>query len=176
MSSRVAPEEAHRLLDGGGAGQLIDVREVSEVDALRVEGALNLPLSRFDSLVDRVDRTKPVFVLCRSGARAAQAASRLEALGVKDVRVVEGGLLAWEAAGKPVIRGTSRVWAMERQVRFVAGLLVAVGTIAGGMIDFRWLLLPLFVGGGLVFSAVTDTCTMAVILGRMPWNRGSGRR
>lgn len=171
--TRVGPDEAHRVLEHAHIGQLVDVRENSEVDTLRVDGALNLPLSRLSSLADRIDRARPVFLLCRSGARAAQAASALHALGVKDIRIVDGGLNAWTAAGKPVVRGTSRVWSMERQVRFTAGSIVAVGTAAGLMFDARFFILPAFVGAGLVFSAVTDTCTMALVLGRLPWNRGS---
>ncbi len=171
--SRVGPEEAHRTLEEKGVGQLVDVRETMEIDALRVEGALNLPLSRLDALADRVDRGRPVFLLCRSGARAAKAAEKLHALGVKDIRVIDGGIEAWAGAGKPVIRGTSRVWSLERQVRFIAGSLVIVGTTLGLMVNFKWLFLALFVGCGLVFAAVTDICTMALILAKLPWNKGS---
>lgn len=170
---RVSPGQAHAAFAAGGV-QLVDVREGSEHDAERVEGALNLPLSRFDSLAGQVDATRPVYLLCRSGARAADAAARLLARGHKTVFVVEGGLAAWAAAGHPVAAGVSRVWAMERQVRFVAGSLVLAGVVLGLMHDRRWLGLSGFVGAGLVFSALTDTCTMAVVLGRMPWNRGRG--
>ncbi len=172
--ARVSPEEAHRSLEAKGAGQLVDVREGSEVDALRVEGALNLPLSRLDALAGRLDCNRPVFLLCRSGGRSAQAAEKLHSLGVKDIRVIGGGILAWEAAGKPVVRGESRVWGIERQVRFTAGTLVFTGVVLGAAVHPAGLLLSGFVGAGLVFSAVTDTCTMALVLARLPWNRGKG--
>lgn len=172
--TRATPEEAHRAVESGAAA-LVDVREVSECDAVRVEGALNLPLSRFGELSAQVDRARPVYLLCRSGARAAQAAERLSKGGHPQVLVVDGGIDAWIASGKTVVRGESRVWAMERQVRFVAGSLVLIGTVLGLRVDFRWLGLPGFVGAGLVFSALTDTCTMAAILGRLPWNRGRCR-
>jgi hypothetical protein len=77
-------------------------------------------------------------------------------------------------SGKPVVRGTSRVWSLERQARFAAGTLVLAGSVMGLAVDFRWLALPAFVGLGLVFSAATDTCGMALILARMPWNRRAG--
>ena len=170
---RVGADEAHAVLEGKVPGQLVDVREASEIDAVRVEGALNLPLSRLEALVGRLDG-RPVFLMCRSGSRAATAAGKLHRLGIKDVRIVEGGLDAWTAAGKPVVRGTSRVWAMERQVRFAAGSLVLAGLLLGAIVGPRWLLLSAFVGSGLVFSAVTDTCTMALLLARLPWNKGSG--
>jgi rhodanese-related sulfurtransferase len=172
--TRAGSDEAHAVLDGTVPGQLVDVRETSEVDALRIEGALNLPLSRLAALIGRIDKTKPVFILCRSGARAKTAAEKLGRLGIKDIRVVDGGLDAWTKAGKPVVRGVSRVWAMERQVRFAAGSLVLAGLILAFTAGPAWLLLSAFVGAGLAFSAVTDTCTMALILARLPWNKGSG--
>ena len=168
----VEPEAAHLVLEAKGAGQFVDVREVGEVDAIRVEGALNLPLSRLKELAGRLDTRKPVYLLCRSGARAATAAAQLKSLGHTDIFVVRGGLDAWMATGKPVVRGESRVWSMERQVRFAAGLLVFSG-LALSLADRRWLFLSGFVSVGLMFSAVTDTCTMALVLARLPWNQGS---
>jgi rhodanese-related sulfurtransferase len=166
-------DAAHQILESKAPGQFVDVREVSEVDALRVEGALNLPLSRLAELAPRLDRGAPVYLLCRSGSRAATAAARLRELGLRDVRVVRGGLEAWTAAGKPVVRGESKVWSMERQVRFAAGLLVFIGVALGAAVAPAWFLLSGFVSVGLMFSAVTDTCTMALVLARLPWNRGS---
>jgi len=169
----VEPEEAHRILEGKGPGQLVDVREASEIDALRVEGALNLPLSRLNEFAGRIEKGAPVYLLCRAGSRAASAAAQLHALGHRDIFVVRGGLDAWTAAGKPVVRGESRVWSMERQVRFAAGALVLSGIVLGATVHPGFFLLSGFVGAGLVFSAVTDTCTMALVLARLPWNRGS---
>lgn len=173
--TRVGPEEAHRILEEKGVGQLVDVRETMEVDALRVEGALNLPLSRLDALAARVDRDRPVFLLCRSGARAAKAAEKLHALGVRDIRVVDGGIQAWESAGKPVIRATSRVWSIERQVRFIAGSLALIGVVLAKTVDPRWLYLSGFVGAGLMFAGATDVCMMAIVLSKLPWNKGACR-
>jgi rhodanese-related sulfurtransferase len=165
--------EAHRTLEAGGASQLVDVREVTEIDALRVEGALNLPLSRLADLAEQLDRNRPVLLLCRSGNRATSAAGQLRALGHNDVLVIRGGLDAWMKSGKPVVRGTSRGWSLERQVRFAAGALVLAGCALGLTVDSRWLALPVFVGLGLAVSAATDTCPMALVLARMPWNSGS---
>jgi rhodanese-related sulfurtransferase len=169
----IEAEEAHRSAPSG-AFQLVDVREASETESVRVEGALNLPLSRLRELAGKLDRTRPVCLLCRSGNRAASAAAQLSALGHRDILVVRGGLEAWMAADRPVVRGFSRVWSLERQVRFAAGLLVAAGTALGFAVHRAFFVVPAGVGLGLAFSAVTDTCGMALLLGRMPWNRGSG--
>ncbi|MFI5345858.1 MAG: rhodanese-like domain-containing protein [Elusimicrobiota bacterium] len=171
--SFIEPAAAHRAVDQSGGAQLVDVREVSEIDALRVEGALNLPLSRLREHVGALDRSRPVYLLCRSGARAASAATQLHQLGHRDIQVVRGGLDAWIASGSPVVRGFSRVWSLERQVRFAAGLLVAAGIALGLLVHRAFFGLSAFVAAGLMFSAVTDTCTMAMILARMPWNQGA---
>ncbi len=173
-AARVSPEEAHRAFAAGGV-QLVDVREVVECDAERVEGALNVPLSRFAELSAQIDPARPVYLLCRSGSRASDAARRLASAGHSRVFVVEGGLSAWAASGKPVVLGTSRVWALDRQVRFAAGLLVTTGFLLAWLVDPRFLALSAAVGLALAVTAALDICPMASVLGRMPWNRGCGR-
>lgn len=172
---RVSPLEAHRAFAAGGV-QLVDVREVVESDAERVEGALNLPLSRFGELAGQVDPSKPAYLLCRSGSRAADAAERLRKLGHARVYVVDGGLSAWAASGAPTVKGTGRVWDLERQVRFVAGALVTLGFVLARLVDPRFVLLSAAVGLALTVTAAIGICPMAVVLGRMPWNRGGGCR
>jgi rhodanese-related sulfurtransferase len=171
--SFITPTAAHKAVDSGSDAQLVDVREVTEIDAVRVEGALNLPLSRLRDHAGALDRSRPIFLLCRSGARATSAATQLHDLGHRDILVVRGGLDAWIASGHPVIRGFSRVWSMERQVRFAAGLLVAVGMAFGILVHSAFFILSALVAAGLMFSAATDTCAMALVLARMPWNRGA---
>ena len=87
--------------------------------------------------------------------------------------VLDGGMNAWEASGGEVNTGSSERWAMDRQVRLTAGSLVVLGVVAGLFVPgAEWI--SAAVGGGLVFSAVTNSCAMANILGRLPYNRGAG--
>lgn len=158
-----------------GPVDLVDVRTGAEFRAMRVRGARHVPL---DSLtVDAVRNGKPatasgpVLLLCKGGSRARMAAAKLRGLGVECV-VVAGGTDACCAAGVPVERDTSsRVWPIERQVRLVAGALVLVGVGLGAFVHAAGYGLAAFVGAGLVFAGVTDTCGMALLLGRCPWNR-----
>lgn len=60
---------------------------------------------------------------------------------------------------------------MERQVRFTAGALVLLGLLLGLFVHPVFQLLSAAIAAGLVFSALTDTCGMAVVLGRLPFNR-----
>lgn len=94
----------------------------------------------------------------------------LAAAGVEAVVNVEGGTHAWTDAGLPVVRGKKAI-SLERQVRIGAGFLVVVGVVLGWLADAACASLAAFVGAGLVFAGVTDTCGMGRLLARMPWNR-----
>ena len=163
--------EINELLDGGGECQVIDVREFSEFNSERIADAQLMPLSNFEKHADEIDHTKPVYLMCRSGNRAKNAAEKLAAKGFTDIHVVEGGMVAWAGANLPVVKGESKVWSLERQVRFAAGLFVLSGVLLSLFVSPYLLLLTAFVGAGLMFSALTDTCGMGMVLARMPWNK-----
>lgn len=152
---------------------LLDVCEPGEHEAAHIPGATNVPLSRLEGEAKGLDPNQAYVLACRSGKRARDAAERLGKLGFTRVSVLEGGIQGWEAAGLPVVRG-SGVWSLERQVRTAAGSLVLVGAILGATVHPYAYGLSAFVGAGLVFAGVTDTCGMAMMLAKMPWNRGSG--
>ena len=171
MIERATVHEINELLNSGGECQVIDVREFSEFNSERIADAQLMPLSNFERHADQIDHSKPVYLLCRSGNRAKQAAEKLIKKGFTDIHVVEGGMAAWSSANLPVIKGESKVWSLERQVRFAAGLFVLTGVVLGFLLTPYLFLLSGFIGAGLVFSAVTDTCGMGMVLARMPWNK-----
>jgi Protein of unknown function (DUF2892) len=106
--------------------------------------------------------------ICASGARAA-AASRL--VGPETpVAVLDGGTRAWAASGRELVATAASTWSLERQVRLIAGSTAAAGGI-GSFLDVRWAALPVLIGLGLAFAAVTNTCAIGELLMRMPWNR-----
>jgi len=157
-----------------GARNLIDVCEYAEFAGGRVKGAKLVPLGDIEKRYAEIDRDKPAFVICRSGKRASEAQRKLLALGFSDVRNVRGGFEAWKAAGFDFEKDAGAVWSLERQVRFAAGSLVVLGVLLSLLIHPYLIALSGFVGAGLVFAAVTDTCGMAMMLARMPWNKESG--
>ena len=94
-------EEAHRLWTAGEL-VIVDVREEREHDVTRVAGVPLLPMSELVGRVDEVPSDLPLAVLCRSGSRSAQVADYLTAAGDHgEVANVEGGIIAWAAAGLP---------------------------------------------------------------------------
>ncbi|HTL71314.1 MAG TPA: rhodanese-like domain-containing protein [Candidatus Eisenbacteria bacterium] len=169
---KISVEQFEKEIRGAAGAQCLDVREPSEYAQLRLESFDSCPLSGLsEKSAAALEKSRTTYLLCRSGARACQAADRLEKMGFTDLRVIEGGVGAFEAAGKPLIRGASRVWGLERQVRFAAGSLVLLGIASARLVHPAGIFLSLFVAAGLIFSAVTDTCGMGMLLARMPWNR-----
>ncbi len=170
----VSPAEILRQRESGTAVDFLDVRTSVEFREVHAEIARNVPLDDLDP--DEISARKSenpdeiTCVICHTGQRAAVAQKKLAAAGVENVVVVEGGTKAWVDEGLPVVRGKKAI-ALERQVRIAAGSLVFVGAMLTHFVHPGWLALPAFVGAGLVFAGVTDTCGMGMLLSRMPWNR-----
>lgn len=154
-------------------GTLIDVREYPEFAAGHVEGAKLVPLGVLGVTSEAWDRKAPLTLICKSGRRAEQARQQLLAKGFSSLEVLAGGVDAWRAAGRSLIVEQRRPWSIERQVRTVAGSLVVVTLTLGYFVSRYFLLGTAFVGCGLVFAGVNDTCVMGSMLARMPWNRAS---
>ena len=172
----ITPQQLGERKASGQDVDLIDVRTPVEFREVHAEFARNVPLDRLDAAGLNADRSgagEPLYVICRSGGRGKQACERLLASGVTNVVNVEGGTLAWEQAGLPVVRGP-RAISLERQVRIAAGTLVLVGSALGAFVHPYAIGLAAFVGAGLIFAGLTDKCGMAMLLARMPWNQVRG--
>ena len=61
--------------------------------------------------------------------------------------------------------------ALTSQVRIAAGSLVLLGAVLGFFTHPYFIGLSAFVGAGLMFAGITDTCGMAMVLAKMPWNQ-----
>ncbi len=170
----ITPKEVDDLRRRGRAVDLIDVRTPVEYREVHAEAARSVPLDRLEPRAVMEGRIgsneEPLYMICRSGSRGRQACEAFHAAGFSSVVNVEGGTLAWEQAGLPVVRGAKSM-SLERQVRIAAGSLVVLGTALGAFVHPAFLGLSAFVGAGLVFAGVTDTCGMGMMLARMPWNR-----
>lgn len=160
-------------LEGADAPRVLDVRTPAEFETSHVPGSYSVPLATLKEHAGELRRhlDEDVVLVCRSGARARQAGEVLSGVGLPGLRVLEGGMNAWEDTGAPVNRGR-QTWELERQVRLAAGSLVAAGVLASTAAPrLKWL--SGAVGGGLVFAAVSNTCAMGNVLSRMPWNQST---
>jgi rhodanese-related sulfurtransferase len=172
----ITPEELYAKVLAGEEVEMIDVRTGAEYREVHATLARLEPLDSLDPerlmRGRRLGKEAPLYVICRSGSRGRMACEKLRGAGYGKVVNVDGGTLAWERAGLPVTRGKKTI-SLERQVRIAAGLLVVLGTALGAFVNPWFLGLAAFVGAGLVFAGVTDTCGMGMLLAKMPWNRVS---
>ncbi|MDL2075139.1 rhodanese-like domain-containing protein [Streptomyces sp. GXMU-J15] len=156
---------------------VIDVRTPGEHATGHLPGALNLPLDQIRGALPELRETAGLLLVCASGARSENACRVLAAEGI-EAATLAGGTSAWAAEGHDLHHpepGTARtVWGMERQVRLTAGSLVVLGILLGAFVHPAWQLLSAGIGGGLVFSALTNTCGMAAVLAKLPHNRPRG--
>jgi rhodanese-related sulfurtransferase len=171
--STISPQQLAELCKGKKL-DLIDVRTPVEYREVHVAAARNVPLDRLDPATVMKERDgyrdEPVYVICRSGSRGRQACEKFLAAGFTNVFNVEGGTLACVECGLPLVRGEKAI-SLERQVRIAAGLLVLVGASLGWLVHPAFIGLSAFIGAGLVFAGITDTCGLGMLLARMPWNR-----
>lgn len=156
---------------------VIDLRTPAEVNSEKLENCECIPVHTINAekvkeVIARkaVPADQPIYLLCQSGKRAEMAIEKLANQGFSLV-ILAGGLNALKQAGAKLVSSGKNVMSLERQVRITAGALVAIGFALGVSVNpvFHWL--SGFVGCGLVFAGVTDTCAMGMIIARMPWNQ-----
>ena len=155
---------------------LIDVRTRSEFYQGHAKPAKNIPLNELGpqdllSICGEAYSDRPVYLICKSGSRSAQAVQKLLAAGCSNVFDVTGGTDAWQAAQLPM-EEHEQTMSLERQIRIAAGILTLTGTSLAILVHPYYIGIALFTGAGLIFAGVTDLCGIGVLLAKMPWNRG----
>ncbi len=167
----IPPAELQKILSAQPSAPVIDVRTPLEFAEVHVPSARSVPLDELDPGSLSLPKDQPVYLLCRSGQRAAKAADKLAKAGFTRPIVIEGGTLAWIDANLPVTRSAVKIMSLERQVRIAAGAIVCVGVLLAHFVDARFIWLSGFIGAGLVFAGITDFCGMGLLLAKMPWNK-----
>lgn len=86
------------------SSQIVDVRTPQEFSAGHIANAVNMDVTAdgFEQQIESLDKDKPVMVYCKSGGRSARAASILKDKGFKNVYDLDGGIIGWEEAKKPI--------------------------------------------------------------------------
>ena len=179
IMNTITPHQLHERRQQGVTVHLLDVRTPAEHAEIHVPGVHLAPLDRLDAAqlagVNGIAKDQPLYIFCRTGNRAKQAAEKLEKSGYAQCCVVEGGTMAWAEAGLPVNRGTSKVISLERQVRITAGAVVLIGVLLAQFVNPGFIWLSGFIGAGLAFAGITDWCGMGMLIAKLPWNqRGVG--
>jgi rhodanese-related sulfurtransferase len=168
------PKAVQERMQTAPGVRLIDVRTPLEFQEVHAMSAMNIPLDTLQpsTVMANVPPGDMVYIICRSGGRGQKACEKIRAAGYTNVMNVEGGTLAWADAGLPVKRG-KKMMSLERQVRILAGSLVVVGVALGLLVHPALFGLSAFIGAGLVFAGISDTCGMGLALAKMPWNRAT---
>ncbi|QUW22929.1 rhodanese-like domain-containing protein [Sporosarcina sp. Marseille-Q4063] len=92
---QISTKEVEVLLNEKAPINLIDVREVDEVQAGKIPGALHIPLGLVEFKMQDLDKSKEYILVCRSGGRSARAAKFLEDYGFNVINMT-GGMLEWK--------------------------------------------------------------------------------
>lgn len=82
--------------------QFIDVRTVGEYTAGHAVKAANFPLDLLEQDLAKLDKGKPVYVICQTGTRSQKGSEILQRAGFKNIYNINGGTSAWESAGFPM--------------------------------------------------------------------------
>jgi glyoxylase-like metal-dependent hydrolase (beta-lactamase superfamily II)/rhodanese-related sulfurtransferase len=167
-SPRITAEELAGVLGTADAPLVVDVRLPAEYRSVHLDPSVLVPLDEITRRRGELPRDRELVLVCRTGARARLAAAQLVDFRT---RVLEGGIVAWQAAGHPVVEGKAHM-SLERQVRIAAGALACTGGVLAIALSPWFGLLPAFVGAGLIYAGVTDRCGMAMLLAKLPYNRG----
>ena len=82
--------------------QFIDVRTVGEYTGGHAVKAANFPLDLIEKDLTKLDKDKPVYVICQTGSRSQKGSEILQRAGFKNIFNINGGTSAWESAGFPM--------------------------------------------------------------------------
>lgn len=171
----ITSAELHERLESSTALRIVDVRTPAEFETSHIPGSYNVPLDVLDEhsreIVQLLGGDREAVLVCRSGQRSTRAQKLLRNAGLNGGRVLEKGILDWEGQGFSVDRGAQR-WDLERQVRLVAGSVV-LSSVLGSVVVPRLKWLAAGIGGGLTYAALSNTCAMATVLSKLPYNRGA---
>ena len=171
----ITSAELHAQLESSTALRIVDVRTPAEFETSHIPGSSNVPLDVLDEhsreIAQLLGGDQEAVLVCRSGQRSTKAHKLLRNAGLTGGRVLEKGILDWEGQGFSVDRGAQR-WDLERQVRLVAGSVV-LSSVLGSIVVPRLKWLAAGIGGGLTYAALSNTCAMATMLSKLPYNRGA---
>lgn len=169
---RISLNEFIKLRKDNKDIKVVDVRTPAEFSSCHLDGSTNLSLGskELESYITN-NQSSPLYIMCQSGKRAEMACNTFSKQH-QDLIIVEGGMNNCLNTDLPLNKGKGAI-SLERQVRIVAGALVLTGVILCHILNSNFIYLSAFVGAGLMFAGITDTCAMGILLTKMPWNKGN---
>lgn len=95
---KVLPAKEFKTLISKEKVQLVDVRTPDEFLAGAIAGAVNIDVNNdaeFEKKIQKLDKSKPVYIYCRSGSRSQKAAQKMTEMGFTSIIDLQGGYMAW---------------------------------------------------------------------------------
>jgi len=94
----------NRMMDENASGYILDVRTPQEFEGGHITGAVNVDIydPTFKDVLSKLDKSRQVFVYCKSGGRSSSAMDIMKEMGFQAVYNLEGGMLAWSNANLPI--------------------------------------------------------------------------
>jgi len=165
-------ETLKNWLDSGEA-VLIDVREPAENESSKIEGSHLIPLGQISKKLLPSLENKKLVVHCHSGRRSLNACNKLLSED-SDLEIynLEGGILSWTNGGNQILSSKKFFLPLDRQTQLTIGIFVLIGSLLGFFVNHLFFILPAFFGAGLCFAGITGWCGLAILLSKMPWNKG----
>jgi rhodanese-related sulfurtransferase len=165
-------ETLKKWLDNNEA-VIVDVREPAEYQANKINGSSLIPLANICKKSLPQCQNKKLVLHCHSGKRSQSACQKLLAED-SDLEIynLEGGISAWIVAGNAAQKSGSFFLPLDRQVQLAIGLGVLAGSLLGYFVHPAFCFLAAFFGAGLSFAGLSGYCGLAILMAKMPWNRG----
>lgn len=167
----ISPKEAQALASKDPQVKLLDVRSASEFSEKHIQDSINVPIGMISSKIKDLSQSGQSYItFCRTGNRSPMAADMLLQAGIASIKVMQGGITAWQKQKLPVIIGDTSI-SIERQVRIAAGSLMLFGVIMAQFIHGGFIWISIWVACGLIFAGITNSCLMGMMLMRLPYNK-----
>ncbi len=162
--------EMHRIANEEN-GVIIDVREPIEFIEANHPGSVNLPLSGFNIKDYGIYKTRPVILMCQTQNRSIKAGERLQIEGYTNIYILRNGMVGLLNEGETV-QSSIRGWTIDRQFRMALGILLLVFLLGSYFISPYFIVIPVILCCGLIFTSVIDKCYMRMAIAQLPWNKG----
>ena len=163
----IANQTAFALRDANQA-IVIDVREPAEYVEAHLDGAINLPSTKFNVNDYQTFGDRAICLICQTGNRAAHIAADLKQHGIKNVYLLEQQMAFLQEKELGVQIGG---WTIDRQFRMTLGLLLAI-FLVGYFWGVTWfIIIPIILCAGLITTSIIDRCYLRTGIAMLPWNR-----
>lgn len=150
---------------------VIDVREPFEFAEANHPGSINIPLSNFQ-LEDYVQyKQRPIIFICQTQTRSIKAGEILQKAGFNNLFILKNGMNGLLNEGAKINTSKSG-WTIDRQFRMTLGVLLLIFILGYYFISTYFIIIPIILCCGLIFTSIIDRCYMRMAIAKLPWNKG----